>query len=154
MSEVPADYSLPETDDALLAECEVQVFKATGPGGQGVNTTDSAVRLIHRPTGIVVVGRRERSQLRNKLDCLKRLRKKHRDSPNAPSPAASRQDRPVPPRPEGLPTSHRCRPRSRHAANRCQRSELVKCFFFLGLSIVLSIVLTILLNLILRLFNR
>jgi protein subunit release factor B len=76
MSEVPADYSLPETDEALLAECEVQVFKATGPGGQGVNTTDSAVRLIHRPTGIVVVGRRERSQLRNKLDCLKRLRKK------------------------------------------------------------------------------
>jgi protein subunit release factor A len=76
MSEVPADYVLPETDEALLTECDVQVFKATGPGGQGVNTTDSAVRLIHRPTGLVVVGRRERSQLRNKLDCLKRLRKR------------------------------------------------------------------------------
>jgi len=76
MSEVPADYALPDTDEALLAECDVQVFKATGPGGQGVNTTDSAVRLIHRPTGFVVVGRRERSQLRNKLDCLKRLRKR------------------------------------------------------------------------------
>ena len=76
MSEVPSDYVLPETDEALLGECDVQVFKATGPGGQGVNTTDSAVRLMHRPTGIVVVGRRERSQLRNKLDCLKRLRKR------------------------------------------------------------------------------
>jgi protein subunit release factor B len=76
MSEVPAYYVLPQTDEALLAECDVQVFKATGPGGQGVNTTDSAVRLIHRPTNIVVVGRRERSQLRNKLDCLKRLRKR------------------------------------------------------------------------------
>ena len=76
MSDVFADYVLPETDEALLAECDVQVFKATGPGGQGVNTTDSAVRLTHRPTGMVVVGRRERSQLRNKLDCLKRLRKR------------------------------------------------------------------------------
>jgi len=76
MSTVPADYTLPDTDEALLAECIVQVFKATGPGGQGVNTTDSAVRLIHQPTGIVVVGRRERSQLRNKLECLKRLRKR------------------------------------------------------------------------------
>jgi protein subunit release factor A len=74
MSEVPADYTLPETDEQLLAECVVQVFRATGPGGQGVNTTDSAVRLIHGPTGIVVVCRQERSQLRNKHACLKRLR--------------------------------------------------------------------------------
>jgi len=74
MSEVPEDYVLPDTDEALLAECEVQVFRATGPGGQSVNTTDSAVRLIHKPTGIVVVGRRERSQLRNKIDAVRRLR--------------------------------------------------------------------------------
>jgi protein subunit release factor A len=74
MSTVPEDYRLPDTDEALLGECEVSVFRATGPGGQSVNTTDSAVRLVHRPTGITVVGRRERSQLRNKLDCLRRLR--------------------------------------------------------------------------------
>ena len=73
---VPEGYELPESDEALLAECRVDVFRATGPGGQGVNTTDSAVRLTHLPSGIVVVGRRERSQLRNKEDCLKRLRAK------------------------------------------------------------------------------
>jgi protein subunit release factor A len=76
MSELPPDYRIPETDEALLAECEVQVFRSTGPGGQSVNTTDSAVRLIHGPSGIVVVGRRERSQLRNKHDALRRLRVK------------------------------------------------------------------------------
>ena len=74
MADVPEDYQLPDTDEALLAECDVQVFRATGPGGQSVNTTDSAVRLIHRPTGIVIVARRERSQLRNKLDAVRRLR--------------------------------------------------------------------------------
>ena len=76
MSPLPPDYRIPETDEALLAECDVHVFRATGPGGQSVNTTDSAVRLVHQPSGFVVVGRRQRSQLRNKTDCLKRLRDK------------------------------------------------------------------------------
>lgn len=75
MSDFP-DYTLPDTDEALLGECDVATFKSTGPGGQGVNTTDSAVRLRHRPTGIVVTCRRERSQLLNKNACLKRLRTK------------------------------------------------------------------------------
>jgi protein subunit release factor A len=86
MSSVPDFYHLPDTDEALLAECDVQVFRATGPGGQSVNTTDSAVRLVHRPTGMVVVGRRERSQLRNKNDCVRRLRKRIEEAqrPRAP----------------------------------------------------------------------
>ena len=69
-------YRIPETDEALLAECDVQTFRATGPGGQGVNTTDSAVRLMHRPTGLTVVCRRERSQLQNKNACVATLRRR------------------------------------------------------------------------------
>lgn len=73
---LPEGYRVPDDDEALLAECRVDVFRATGPGGQGVNTTDSAVRLTHGPSGIVVVCRRERSQHRNKQDCVARLRGK------------------------------------------------------------------------------
>lgn len=83
---IPEGYSLPESDDALLAECRVSVFRATGPGGQGVNTTDSAVRLAHAPTGMVVVCRRERSQLRNKMDCLRRLRLRIEEAMAPPPP--------------------------------------------------------------------
>ena len=60
--------------DELAAQCDVQVFRATGPGGQGVNTTDSAVRMVHRPTGEVVVSRESRSQYRNRQLCLQKLR--------------------------------------------------------------------------------
>jgi protein subunit release factor B len=70
------DYTIPDSDEALLGECDVQVFRSSGPGGQSVNTTDSAVRLVHLPTGIRVQCQRERSQLRNKHECLKRLRLK------------------------------------------------------------------------------
>ena len=79
-SEVPAltlaDYVAfcKQGDAQLLACCEVETFHATGPGGQGVNTADSAVRMRHTPTGIVVVARSERSQLLNRQSCLAKLR--------------------------------------------------------------------------------
>ena len=78
--EVPAlshaDYAAfsKQGDAQLLACCEVETFHASGPGGQGVNTADSAVRMRHLPTGIVVTARSERSQLLNRQACLGKLR--------------------------------------------------------------------------------
>ena len=67
---------LPESDEDLLRECEVETFRASGPGGQHVNKTESAVRLRHGPSGIVVSSQQERSQHRNKALCLQKLRNK------------------------------------------------------------------------------
>jgi len=67
---------LPELDEDLLRECEVDTFRSSGPGGQHVNKTESAVRLRHVPSGIVVSSQQERSQHRNKALCLERLRSK------------------------------------------------------------------------------
>jgi len=67
---------LPESDEALLRECEVDTFRSSGPGGQHVNKTESAVRLRHLPSGVVVTSQQERSQHRNKSLCLQKLREK------------------------------------------------------------------------------
>ena len=67
---------LPESDEDLLRECEVETFRSSGPGGQHVNKTESAVRLKHVSSGIVVTSQQERSQHRNKALCLEKLRNK------------------------------------------------------------------------------
>ena len=54
----------------------MQVFRSSGAGGQHINKTSSAVRLIHKPTGIVVASQQERSQFQNKDNCMKMLRAK------------------------------------------------------------------------------
>jgi protein subunit release factor B len=67
---------LPENDDELLAECKMQAYRASGKGGQHVQKTDSAVRLTHIPSGLVVTCQEQRSQYLNKQTCLRKLRLK------------------------------------------------------------------------------
>ena len=72
MPDLPEDVEI----EIRPEDIEMQVYRASGAGGQHVNKTSSAVRLIHKPTGIVVASQQERSQFQNKDNCMKMLRAK------------------------------------------------------------------------------
>ena len=72
MPELPDD----EEVEIRPEDIEMQVYRSSGAGGQHINKTSSAVRLIHKPTGIVVASQQERSQFQNKDNCMKQLRAK------------------------------------------------------------------------------
>ncbi len=80
MSDVPpflraaARQALAQDEAALAADCEETFFVGGGPGGQHRNKTASGVRLLHRPTGVVVSATERRSQAQNRSTALERLR--------------------------------------------------------------------------------
>src|SRR5438552_7866999 len=61
-------------DRQLLAQCEVDTYRASGPGGQKRNKTSSAVRLRHLPSGLIVIAEESRSQHENRARALRRMR--------------------------------------------------------------------------------
>ena len=65
--------ALPDHLRRLLRDCDVETYRASGPGGQHRNKTESAVRMTHRPTGLVRVATEHRSQLRNRELALERV---------------------------------------------------------------------------------
>jgi hypothetical protein len=62
------------SDDALIGQCEVDRYRASGPGGQHRNKTESAVRLRHKLSGMTAIGEDSRSQAENKMHAVRRLR--------------------------------------------------------------------------------
>jgi protein subunit release factor A len=108
--EIPDEYQIPEDDNTLIVECRVETFRSGGPGGQHQNKTESGVRLTHLPTGITVTARESRSQHRNRVIALARLR--------AALAEAGREERPR------VPTKTPAREKRKRLEEKRKRSEV------------------------------
>ena len=102
------------SDEALLAQCEVQAHRASGPGGQHRNKAETAVRLVHLPTGVTVEGKDERSRTQNLRIALGRLREKLQKRAYRPPPRKKT-------RPSRAAKARRVDEKKKHAAKKALR---------------------------------
>ena len=107
---------LPSHLKKLLADCDVETFRGPGPGGQHRNKTESAVRMTHRPSGIVRVARDDRSQLRNRHIALERIWRALEARKRRPKPR-------VPTGPTKASREQRLAAKQRHAASKSARRK-------------------------------